>query len=568
MKLKLLVFIFFWVYTVSFAQYKQMLHKPYKDKVVDIDQLYQNTVNKGREDSSYIQTYTQEIEDWAKSNDDKELALEAELLRAYTHWFLDGHKDPELIQSLITVAQKADRSGVPNIEARAVKVIANHYWGIRNYEKSFEWLLRSAKILDEIAPERFPNMADHLNFIGKCYYYFRDYTTALTYFEKSSKLVKNTFNSEAVFEAQTTLGLCYQELGQFSRAEGYFLAIITDSSSYASSIWQNIASGNLGYNFYLGGNFEKAIPLFKVNLQNALAIKDYSLAAGSAIPLADIYLKQHKLKESKEKIEAALEYIRQSGQTDRLRKLYPVISKWYAANNQTDISTLYLDSAIWAANDYNEKYSTLKLLRANQKVEAKDRQIEIEKLKTESKVKLSQRNFIIVCIVVLLLGSTVAFWYRNKYLIKKQEFKELRLQSTKKALSQAKNQLENLTLKVREDNNLILELKQNKAVEVNQDFISALKSKSILTPEDWTAYQKLFNQVYPYFSTSVFTYCPYLSQAELRCIYLEKLHLSNTEMALVLGVSINSVRVTKHRIRKKLNVETQEEMEALIERLS
>ncbi|PTB97440.1 hypothetical protein C9994_03030 [Marivirga lumbricoides] len=566
-KLKLVGFLVVLMQSLGFAQYKEMLHQNYSSKVENIAVLYQNTINKSVADSVFLVQYTTEMEQWAVANQDVELALEARLLKAYSYWHIYGHIYPNLVKNLIKVAEEAKEKQILHVEARAVKVIANHYWGQKNYESTFEWLLRSAKILDEIEPEQFPNMAEHLNFIGKCYFYFRDYKTALYFYKKSSKLDKSTFNAEAIFEAQNTLGLCYQALGQLSNAEGHFVAVITDSSSYASPIWQNIASGNLGYNFYLAGNYEKAIPLLKIDLQNALALKDYSLAAGSATPLADIYLKQQQLKASKQKIEEVKKYVHLSGQTDRLRKLYPVISKWYASNNQTDSSVLYLDSAMWATNDYNEKYSSLKLLRANQKVEARDRQIEIEKLKTESKIKLSERNFIILCIVVLLIGTMVVFWYRNKYLIKKQEFKELTLESTKKALAQAKNQLKNLTLKVREDSNLISELKKNEAAEENQQLISTLKSKSILTNEDWIEYQKLFNQVYPYFSTSVFTYYPYLSQAELRCVYLEKLQLSNTEMALVLGVSTNTMRVTKHRIRKKLGLESQEEMELLIKKL-
>lgn len=545
-----------------------MLHQPYQDKVQAIDVLYKNTINKGREDSLYIQTYTEEIAQYAQKNDDEALALEAKLLKAYAYWFIYGHKVPELIQSLILIAEEGKQQNIPHIEARAVKVIALHFWNAKNYEKSFEWLLRLAKTLDQMQPEQFPNMAEHLDYIGRCYYYFEDYTTALTYYEKASQLEKTAFNAASVWEAQTTMGLCYQKLGKLIEAAYHFNAVIQDSATYASTIWKNIASGNLGYNYYLEGNYEKAVPLFKDDLQSALANNDYSLAAGTAIPLADIYLKKQQLQAAKQKIEEAKKYIQRSGQTDRLRKLYPVMSKWYAAKNLTDSSAAYLDSAMLATKQYNQKYSSLKLLRANQKVEAKERQMEIEKLKTESKLRLSQRNLIILIIIALLVGSMIAFWFRNQYLIKKQEIKELSLESTKEALSQAKNELTNLTLKVREDNNLILELKKNKAVEVNQNLISNLKSKSILTQEDWVAYQKLFNQVHPYFSTSVFTYCPHISQAELRCIYLEKLQLSNTEMALVLGVSINSIRVTKHRIRKKLNIETQEEMEGLIEKLS
>jgi len=45
---------------------------------------------------------------------------------------------------------------------------------------------------------------------------------------------------------------------------------------------------------------------------------------------------------------------------------------------------------------------------------------------------------------------------------------------------------------------------------------------------------------------------PALIPAEVRCLAMEKLRFSNTEMAALQGISTNAVMVTKHRIRKKL----------------
>ena len=544
-----------------------MLHKPYKDRVEGIDQLYANTINKGVKDSSSISAYTQRMKKWALTNKDKELALEADLLKAYSFWHIYGFENPELVQNLILIAEKGKKENIPHIEERAVNVIATHYWGVKNYEKAFVWLLRSGKILEKMNPDSFPNMAEHLNFIGRCYYYFRDYKKATTYFKKASELKKTAFNSSKVIEAQNTLGLCYQELGHLNRSTQSFIKIINDTTSLSDPIWKGIASGNLGYNYYLMDNYKGAITLFKTDITEALKQKDYGLAAGSIIPLSDIYLNQHKYDSAKQKIEEAKNYIQQSGQTDRLRKLYPIMSKWYASNNEMELSMVYLDSAMRANKMYNEKYNSLELLRANQKVEAKDRELEIEKLKTESQLKLTQRNFIITLIAILLIGSMFAFWFRNKYLLKKQQIKELALENSQKALSNAKTRLENMTLKVRKDYNMIIELKKTKNTETIENALAQLKSKNIFTQDDWVQYQNLFKEVYPNFLPSLLDSYPDLSQAEIRCLCLEKLELTNNEMALVLGISSNTVRVTKHRIRKKLHLESQEDMEILIQKL-
>lgn len=567
MKLIFAILCVFLVQTRTAAQYEQMLYKPYKEKVEDIATLYGNTIRIYEKDSVKVNEYTEKMKAWAIANGDNELALEAELLKAYSIWHVYGTKDREEVKALIAVAEKGRIQDIPHIEERAVKTIATHYWNIKNYEKAFVWLLRTAKILEKMDPDSFPNRANHLNFIGLCYYYFGDYENAVTYFNKASELQKTSFNSVAVIEAQNSLGLCYQKLGDFKLSNKWFLRIINDTTSYANPIWKGIASGNLGYNYYLNGDYEKAIPLFEADIAGALKINDLGLAAGSTIPLSDIYLKQNQLKKAKEKIEESQKYIRQSGQTDRLRKLYPIMSKWYAANNESEKSMAYLDSAMTSAKEHEEEFNSLQLLRANQTVEAKEKEMEIEKLNTESQLKLAQRNFIILLIAILLIASILAFWIRNKILLKKQHIKQLELDNTQKALSNAKSRLENLMLKVRQDHNLIVELTEKKATDTNKNLLSQLKTKNILTQDDWEQYQSLFKEVYPDFFPSLQAKFPELSQAEIRYLCLEKLQLTNNEMALVLGVSSNTVRVTKHRIRKKLNLEGPESMETLIEEL-
>lgn len=566
-KLKLLSFFFLFGFTLSYGQYQQLLHKPYREKVEDIHQLYKNTINKGREDSLYICNYTQQIKDYALINDDQELSLEADLLYAYSRWFLYGQEKPDFLDDLLLMVEKGEKEKVTHIKIRAANVLANHYWQVKNYEKSFEWLLYSSKILETTTSENFPNMAEHLNFIGRCYYYFKDYENAMVYYKKSSEIIKTNFNAKAVLEAQNTLGLCYQKLGQLSLAKKHFTKVINDTSKYKDLIWQGIASGNLGYNYYLEESYNKAIPLFEKDIQNALQIGELGLAAGSAIPLADIYLKNGKLESAKQKIAEARSYIRQSQQKDRLRKLYPLMSKWHAANFEIDSSSIYLDSTIMAINAYHQKYNTIKLLRANQRVDAIDRELEIEKLHTENRLKISQRNYIILSISLLLLGSLLAYWFRNQSLLRKQEIKLLKIEKTERELKLSKNQLQNLKLKIQNGQKTIESLQKEIKTNDNQNIIGELKSKIIITNEDWDKYQILFTEAYPNFITSLKNTFENLTPSELRCLCLEKLKLSNKEMALVLGVSSNSVMVTKHRIRKKLNLKSQQELQKLVKEM-
>lgn len=562
---------FLLMFQCSFGQtewYEQMLHKPYKDIANDIEvvsvQLHQIP------DTTEAFAFINQFKSWAEENNDPQLVLEAEMLHAfYMKNVYPGQKD---IDPYIALAEYAKEENTPIIEARAVLGVAAYYWDVAEYQKAFKWMMRDAQILKSIDEDDFPLMARYLNTIGRAYYFFQDYENALTYFEKASILKIDSFNSLSVIEAQNNVGLCYQKAGKYELSDQWFRKILYDTSQYQSPIWKGIASGNLGYNYYLQGDYDKAIPLFRSDIEFALiprnGITDYGLAAGSTIPLADIYLKTNQLDKSKREIDSARAYIRLSGQTDRLRKLYPVISKWFARNNQIDSSEAYFDLAKAADVKYNEKFNSLKLLRADQEYQAKEKELELAQLKSEGQLKLAKRNLITAITVLLLIGTLLLFWFRNKYLVKKQQIKDLALVNTREALENAKSQLENMVRRVNQNNEMIIQLQKGKLEKKNIEFLEKLKSTSILTQDDWTKYQEIFKKAYPRFLFQLGSVHPDLSPAERRVLCLEKLKLSNNEMALVLGVSANTVMVTKHRIRKKVNLESQKELTEYIKALN
>jgi len=565
MKLASLLFFFF-VHLSLFGQYEDMLHKPYVDRIEGISKLHAEARLQG--DSINTVTFLADFKIWAEANKDSQLAMEADLvLGNYYQKFY--RNDPRTIEYFIALAEKARTEKFLEIEERVVRTIILYYWKSQDYQNAFKWLLRSASNLNKMDEESFPPMAKHLNTIGKCHYFFRDYKSALIYFEKCSKLKRTTRNNRIVIDAQNTSGLCYQKLGEYGASDNYFLKIIEDTTQFQSATWKGIASGNLGYNYYLQGDYEKAIPLFKIDIESALKGKaDYGLAAGSTIPLADIYLKRNELEKSKEYIDSARKYILKSRQTDRLRKLYPVMSKWFALAKQPDSSTVYLDSSILVSKRFDEKYNSLKLMRANQEFFSREKEFEVSKLKTESLLKISQRNYTIIIVILLLSGSIFAYWSRNKYLLKKQQMKDLAFQSTQKDLEHAKSELEKVVKKLNQNNAIIGQLKKGALDKADSDIVEQLKSTSILTQEDWIAYREMFKKTYPNFILKLNSSFPDLSPAEKRCLCLEKLKMSNNEMALALGVSANTVIVTKHRIRKKLGLTSQEELSALVNGLN
>ena len=105
----------------------------------------------------------------------------------------------------------------------------------------------------------------------------------------------------------------------------------------------------------------------------------------------------------------------------------------------------------------------------------------------------------------------------------------------------------------------------NEAIDYRKNTLEQLRQHTILTEEAWESFRTSFEKVYPTWFDGIRRKLPGLSAADLRFMALSKLKFSPREMATVLGISPASIRVSRHRIRKKYNLTEEESLELLAE---
>ena len=91
--------------------------------------------------------------------------------------------------------------------------------------------------------------------------------------------------------------------------------------------------------------------------------------------------------------------------------------------------------------------------------------------------------------------------------------------------------------------------------------MSDLTHHLILNEDDWLRFKTLFDSVYPGFFISLRNTVPDITQAEQRMAALSKLKLTAREAANVLGVSPNTVYTTRRRLRQRLGLEQNSDLE-------
>lgn len=534
------------------AQYQQLLHQPYKNKVYIIDTLYGKLV--GNKDTSDTFAFLRKMEAYGLKHHDREMVLEVELFKAYyySYWTFD-HPHNLVLKKLKAIAEKGRKENYLHIEARALRVIGEFYWRrVGNYELATEYYLRLDRLLDKTNAIDFPNMAEYYYLIGELYYFFKDYATAKAYMYKTLSIAVTDFNWKAIWSANNTMGLCYRQLGKLDSADVFFNKAIQSKYFGSDDIRYTIAQGNIGYNHYLRGNYDLAVPLMEHDAEKAATELDWRLAAGAAVPLADIFIKQRKYDIAWHWIEKAEYYLKKSfdRSLELMDRFYSVKSTWYLAKGNAALATKYLDSARLAKAEEDKRVDALQLLRVQQRAHSQKLAAERSAFTAKEKAKnnlLVALTFIAFCLVAV---SFLIYFLQRRKRLRIEAAKDAKLKMANHELNQAKQQLEKFAQAIAHNSRMIEDM-QTAQENQQSEAVELVKKKAIITDESWDIFQQAFEKVHPGYIRRLKERVAGVTLAETKMVVLSKLRLSKQEMAHALGVSPQSLRVTWHRLRKK-----------------
>jgi DNA-binding CsgD family transcriptional regulator len=78
--------------------------------------------------------------------------------------------------------------------------------------------------------------------------------------------------------------------------------------------------------------------------------------------------------------------------------------------------------------------------------------------------------------------------------------------------------------------------------------------------EDWKNFEQIFDSVYPHYLQNFSMVFPELTDGEVRLCALLKLNLETKQIASILNLTSEGVKVAKYRLRKKLRLTTDENL--------
>jgi tetratricopeptide (TPR) repeat protein len=430
-----------------------------------------------------------------------------------------------------------------------------------NYELAFRYFTQLYQSLQRVSIEEFPEKQICYYQIGIAYYDFGDLDNAIKYMKEGLRETPKPVRTGHKRLMLNTIALSYQTKGQLDSAELYFnRALQAKLGNEEDRPWEGIIKGNLGYNEYLRHNYTAAKPLIQADIDDAMHFEDWGLAAGALTTMAAIHWEEGNIAQAQAEADSARRYIGLSGQYKRLARLFPLMSKLQSAKGNYKLAALYLDSTLIVKDSLANQLNALLIVRGRQKaeLEAKD---DMEK---ERAMKTMQRNFLLGFIVLLLPFTIYIYFQQRRKFMQQQKIKDLQLEKKHTELEFATQQLGSYARQISEKEKLVQELEGKIGSTENAEFLLQLQQSTILTDEDWVKFKQLFDQVHVGFSNRLQEKLPSLSPAEKRFMVLAKLKFSNREMAAALGVSAQSIRVTRHRLLKKINLPEDSSLDELV----
>jgi Flp pilus assembly protein TadD/DNA-binding CsgD family transcriptional regulator len=448
---------------------------------------------------------------------------------------------------------------------------ANYYFLYKQNSAACRYYLLSEENLREAGFDNVPDIAKIFSETGNFYYSLGDFDNArgnlrlaLKYQPRASSMRINIMN---------TIGLTYRNDGQYNIAMGYFNNALKMALATKDSVWMAIARGNIGSIYFLQHQYKKARPLIEEDYRQSLKFDQKLNSAIALLRLIHINIDYGEIKLAALQLDTVdkimLSY-RENVLTQRVQyyelkaEVNERLGSLTEAAQYRDISEKLRDSVARRDN-----ITAIERVRLQWVIE-KSRE-EFDNLKKSAKVDSFKQNTIIVVLLLLIIITILIY---NRQRLKAKKDKELLASEKRRVDEELKNAilvLRGYTENLMQKNILIEEIKtelenvQLKYTDASvADNLDKMMQAHIMTDDNWAEFKKLFSRVHTTFFYNLrYTYSN-LSDTDIRLLALIKLKLNNREMSGMLGITIDGVKKAKQRLRKKMNVLEEGEIEDIV----
>lgn len=578
-----IVLLFFQVFAFSQASKKDSLLKLIENTKLTDEKasLYFNLAQeyKNTQIDSAIYYATKGYEAAKLSNNQKVTAEIAAILGDY---FIEKNQFNEAKSYYIVYTRYLKKSDNVLDYCRTKMIIANIELVQNNYTKAlklyYECLdIAKAHNLDTVTPHLYNNL-------GNLYFDIEDYKDAKRYFEIAHKKftgLKDEYNAAL---ALTNISNIHNKLGEKDQAIKGYLNVI--NTFLANENWEDIVSSyqSLGEIYLNQKQYVKAHEYIEAAIRviHENENKHSEYRGPISFYKAKVYHTAAELFYDENRIEKAIEYahksLKLSYSNSYKKNIYEnarILSKIYDKKNRIDSALYYNKLFIKYSEEYNEEYDLKKITQLKMQYQFDDilKAKAIEEVKQHAEIKRTKLIYLGISIFTVLGVIIMILLYRNqkvktaKVILTKEKL-ELEKATLDQDIEYKKKELASKMIYVLEKNEFIIsigkklmDLKPHLTKESQstmQQIINELKQNS--SSKIWDEFEIRFKEVHSDFYNNLNTLYPDLTPNEIKICAFLRLNMSTKEISAITHQSIKSINMARFRLRKKLNIETEENL--------
>ncbi|MGQ2983518.1 tetratricopeptide repeat protein [Flavobacterium sp.] len=448
--------------------------------------------------------------------------------------------------------------------------LGNEEWRMGNYQKALDYFTQAYKKVKEEGNKE--QMATLLNNLGLVHWRLENNDAAMECYDEAAALATRLDMKRLLGLTYTNRALILKEQRDFEKAFASNEAAIAIFKELNEPRDLAIAYNNQGQIYRYGENLDAALNYYLLSLEECRKI-DYKEGIATAWQnLGTVYTQKGDAKKAFNAARRCLAIARQLDSKVRIREACEELSKSHERFGTADSALYYYKKYFEVERELMEANQSERLSQNQAELGLEVKNLRIQNLQNEKDIA-NNRLLTIAFGVLAVLMVVALFIYRyfSRMRFKERQL-EMELHNTQKIIDVKEQELKTYIIDLSRKNAIISSLQEGAApkqetAEPTEEEIAALLEQKILTDDDWAQFQSRFRAIYPGFFSRIKESGVALTEAETRILVLMRLELNGPDMADILGISPQSVRVCKMRLKKKLPSENYETVEAFLEYL-
>ena len=430
-------------------------------------------------------------------------------------------------------------------------------------------------------------LAQNFNNIGQTYKSAFIKDKPLMMYQRALQIFKELRNNQGIGQTYNQLGQLYQQKDTYDIAFKYQQMALDAYKKVADSAGIAKTYNTFGAIYEHTQRYDQALACLNQALTITKLINDHRAQIGIINNIGDVYRKTGDLKKALATTMLAKRMAVGLKNRRQLLSACDDLSQIYKLTGNIDSAYFYSQAAskIYHETFKEEGSKQINLLQTLFEVEQKDN--EIIQLTTDKNLTLISTGAVtVICLLLILLGSSVLSKQRlksrdEKIIFEAQknvmeaELKNKQLQESKlnEELEIKSKELTSHTLHIIQKNQLLEDLKSKLNAIIKSDKRDQRKEIKQLVclinmngnqDKNWNDFRIIFEQVHINFFSDLKKYSDSLTPSDLRLLALLKMNLMPADIATMIGISQDSLRTAKYRLRQKLQISEGETLDSFI----